>query len=82
MVKAFNATFNNISVISWQSVLLVEQNRVPGENHWPVASHEHNLQWGETKFTSSNKPELTVLQENHQVVQKINFTNHKDLGES
>jgi hypothetical protein len=27
-----NATFNNISVISWQSVLLVEEIRVPGEN--------------------------------------------------
>jgi hypothetical protein len=24
----FNATFNNISVISWQSVLLVEETRV------------------------------------------------------
>jgi len=35
----FNATFNNISVISWQSVLLVEETRGPGENHWPVASH-------------------------------------------
>ena len=32
----FNATFNNISVISWQSVLLVEEIRVPGENHKPV----------------------------------------------
>ena len=28
-----NATFNNISVISWWSVLLVEETRVPGENH-------------------------------------------------
>ena len=28
----FNATFNNISVISWQSVLFVEETRVPGEN--------------------------------------------------
>ena len=28
----FNATFNNISVISWWSVLLVEENRVPREN--------------------------------------------------
>jgi hypothetical protein len=28
----FNATFNNSSVISWRSVLLVEENRVPGEN--------------------------------------------------
>jgi len=27
----FNATFNNISVILWQSVLLVEENGVPGE---------------------------------------------------
>jgi hypothetical protein len=35
----FNATFNNISVISWQSVLLLEDSGVPGENHWSVASH-------------------------------------------
>jgi hypothetical protein len=35
----FYATFNNISVISWQSVLLVEETGVPGENHQPVASH-------------------------------------------
>ena len=34
-----NATFNNISVISWQSVLLVEETRVSGENYWSVASH-------------------------------------------
>ena len=27
----FSATFNNISVISWQSVLLVEETRVSGE---------------------------------------------------
>jgi hypothetical protein len=33
LVMAFNATFNNISVISWQSVLLVEETKVPGENH-------------------------------------------------
>ena len=31
----FNTTFNNISVISWQSVLLVEQTGVPRENHGP-----------------------------------------------
>ena len=34
-----NATFNNISVISWRSVLLVEETGVPGENHQPAASH-------------------------------------------
>jgi len=35
----FNATFNNISAISWWSVLLVEETGVPEENHRPVASH-------------------------------------------
>ena len=39
----FNATFNNISVISWQLVLLVEETGVPGENHRPIASHLQNL---------------------------------------
>jgi hypothetical protein len=34
----FNVTFNIISVISWQSVLLVEETRGPGENHRPVTS--------------------------------------------
>ena len=34
-----NATFNNMSVISWRSVLLVEETGVPCENHRPVASH-------------------------------------------
>jgi len=35
----FNATFNNISAISWRSVLLVEITGIPGENHRPVVSH-------------------------------------------
>jgi hypothetical protein len=34
-----NANFNNISVISWQSVLSVEETGGPGGNHQPVASH-------------------------------------------
>ena len=38
-VMVFNATYNNIRVISWRSVLLVEDTRVPGENHRPIASH-------------------------------------------
>ena len=32
-VMVLNATFNNISVILWRSVLWVEENGVPGENH-------------------------------------------------
>ena len=35
----FNALFNNISVISWWSVLMVGATGVPRENHRPVASH-------------------------------------------
>jgi hypothetical protein len=35
----FKATFKNISVISLQSVLLVDETGVPGENHRPVTSH-------------------------------------------
>jgi hypothetical protein len=42
-VMAFNATFINISVISWRSVLLVQDTGVPGENHRPVASHWQTL---------------------------------------
>ena len=34
-----NVTFNNNSVISWGSVLLVEETVVPEENHRPAASH-------------------------------------------
>ena len=29
----FDATFNNITVISWRSVLLVEDTGVPRKNH-------------------------------------------------
>jgi len=39
----FNATFNNISVISWRSVLLVEETGGSGENHRPTANHWHTL---------------------------------------
>jgi len=44
-----DATLNNISVISWWSVLLVEETWVHGENHRPVGSHRqtlsHNFVW-------------------------------------
>ena len=39
----FNATFNNISVRLWRSVLLVEETVVPWENHRPVACHSDKL---------------------------------------
>ena len=35
----FNATFKNISAISWWSVLLVEETEVHVENPRPATSH-------------------------------------------
>ena len=43
IAMVFNATFNNISVISWWSVLLVEETGVPGENHRPITRHWQTL---------------------------------------
>jgi len=39
----FNATSNNISFISWQSVLMVEETGGSGENHRSVTSHLQTL---------------------------------------
>jgi hypothetical protein len=39
----FNATFNNISLISLQSVLLMEKTGISGENHRPAQSHRQTL---------------------------------------
>jgi hypothetical protein len=44
-LMVFNATFNNISAMSWWSVLLVEETGVPGENHRTVASHWQTLSY-------------------------------------
>ena len=46
-LMVFNATFNNMSVISWRSVLLVDETEGPGKNIRTVASHSqtwsHNV---------------------------------------
>jgi hypothetical protein len=39
----FDPTLNNISAISWQSVLLVQETGVPKENHRPTTSHCQTL---------------------------------------
>jgi hypothetical protein len=41
----FNATFHNISAISWQTVLMVKETQVPRENHRPVTRQQisHNV---------------------------------------
>jgi hypothetical protein len=57
-----NATFNNISVISWQQVLLVEETWVPRENHWPVASHWQILfVAGDVKQQRINQSDLAFI---------------------
>ena len=38
----FSATFNNISVISWLSILLVEETRVPGKKTQTSRKSLHN----------------------------------------
>ena len=48
----FNDTFNNISVISWQSVLLVEETGVPGENHQLVALYRIHIALAGFQLTS------------------------------
>jgi hypothetical protein len=50
-LMVFNATFNTISVISWQSVLLVEETGEPRENYWPVGSHRQTLSHNVVHFT-------------------------------
>jgi hypothetical protein len=50
-LMVFNATFNNISAISWQSVLLMEETRGPGEVFSQLtlqAAYEWN--YGERRF--------------------------------
>jgi hypothetical protein len=39
----FNATFTNISVISWWSVLLVDETEVLGEKHRPAPQVTNKL---------------------------------------
>ena len=44
-LMVLNTTFNNISVISWRSVLLVEETGGPRENHQPVTSQWQTLSY-------------------------------------
>jgi len=39
----FNATFNNISAISWRSAIMVEETGGPAGNHQSAASHWQTL---------------------------------------
>jgi hypothetical protein len=47
----YYATSNNISAISWWSVLLAGETVVPGENNQPAASHWYTLSHNVTSST-------------------------------
>ena len=52
-----NSTFNNISFISWRSVLLVEETRVSGKTHRPVTSRWQTL----SHNVASSTPRLSRI---------------------
>ena len=70
----FNAIFNNILVISWRSVLLVEEIRVPGENHWPAASHWQTLLCMEHFFSVNKFSDIMML-----VINNISIHRHQQI---
>ena len=70
-VMVFNTTFNNISVISWWSVLLVEETGVPEENHWTATNHCQTLSHNVVKST----PAWVGFKLNYkEIIQQLNET--------
>jgi len=59
-VMVFNTTFNNISVISRQSVILVEETRVSEENHRPASSHQQTLPHNVVSSTPRHKQDSNL----------------------
>ena len=62
MVMLFKATFYNISVISWQSVLLFEETGMPGEHHRPAASHWQTWSHNVVSGTSRHEQDSVYIQ--------------------
>ena len=56
-VMVFYATYNNISAISWRSVLFGKETRGPGEEHRPTASNWQTLSHNVVSSTSCNERE-------------------------
>ena len=57
-IMVFNATFNNISVLSWRSVSLVEETGGPGENYHHVAIHKPTLSHNVISSTHNSNLQL------------------------
>ena len=58
-VMVFNATFNNISVIS-RPVLLVEKTEYPEKNHKPTARHRQTLSHNVVSSTPHHERDSVV----------------------
>jgi hypothetical protein len=71
-MMVFNATVNNISVILWQSVLLVYKTGVPRENHRHVASHwqilSHNTEMSIPRHEQDSKLTTLVVISTHCII--------------
>jgi hypothetical protein len=63
MVMVFNATFNNISVILWRSVLLLEI-EVPSEIHQSAASYWQTLSHNVASSTPRHERMILARKEN------------------
>ena len=61
----FSATFNNTSVISRMSVLLLAETRVRGENHRPATSHWQlyyiTLHWLDLAWVGFKFPTIVMI---------------------
>jgi hypothetical protein len=51
----FNATFNNISVISWRLVLLLDETSVLGQSLRPVANHWQTCSYNVVSSTARHE---------------------------
>ena len=63
----FNAIFNNISVVSWRSVLLVDESGVLGENHRPAASQRQPLSYNVVHLTLSGIRNHNISGDRHRL---------------
>ena len=76
-----NATFNNISVISWWSLLLVEGTGVPGENHWPATTHWQTLYLSKYNHYSNSLYQFDILLIYFSTIYCFSLSNRKKNNE-
>ena len=65
MFMVFNVTFKNISVISWWSVLLVEETGVSLENHQVIAKLSHNVVSSTPRHERDSDSQFLVVIDNN-----------------